>query len=325
MAGAADSSNLNILIQSADFAVKYGFLAIGLLLILLIAPAVYRFSQSRLLTWVSVSFGLAFVIAFGALDLSNKLWRERTFVSGTVLGITNGFQVQVRSDIRQAGQAYTKREVDPENGTVFNFPFILATRDAPGCLVVSIASTDPNWERIFAFNIAPVTDDDLRADTEVVIEAVPRAGEQMVLNVWREQGQKRVGPVLTLEPLDATASDCSRGGSGATVTGWLFRPAFAQGFDPAALERRLNSDDTFTRRDARIELAAQGPAAFDAIADFIASGTHRVQMGAVVALGGMPAEQRCAAPPALLDAVRGLAASDDEGMRDAVRAALAGC
>jgi hypothetical protein len=323
MAGAA-SADLNILIQTADFAVKYGFLAIGLLLIFVIAPAIYKFSQAKLISLVAVSFGLAFVIAFGTLDLASRLLRDRMLVSGTVLGITNGYQVQVRSDIRQAGQAYTKREVDPENGSIFNFPFILAARDVPGCLVVSIASTDPSSDRIFAFNIAPLRGDDLRADTEVVIEVVPGEGDTMALNVWREQGQKRVGAVETKAPLGPTERDCSRAAA-QTAFDWLAGPAFAQDGDPATLESRLNSDDTFTRRDARIELAAQGPAAFDRIAEFLASGNLRLQVGALVALGGMPPEARCAAPAGLMDAARSFAGSGDEAVREAAQGALAGC
>jgi hypothetical protein len=324
MTGGA-TTDLNILIQTADFAVKYGFLAIGLLLIFVIAPAIYKFSQAKLISLVAVSFGLAFVIAFGTLDLASRLLRDRMLVSGTVLGITNGYQVQVRSDIRQAGQAYTKREVDPENGSIFNFPFILAARDAPGCLVVSIASTDPSSETIFAFNIAPLGVDDLRADTEVVIEVVAGDANTMALNVWREQGQRRVGAVETKAPLGPTERDCSRAGANVAAFGWLAGPAFAQDGDPSTLESRLNSDDTFTRRDARIELAAQGPAAFDQIAQFLGSGNLRLQVGALVALGGMPPGERCAAPAGLADAVRSFAGAGDQALREAAAAALAGC
>lgn len=261
MNNAIASSDINILIQTADFAVKYGFLAIGLLLIFLIAPAIYKFSQAKLLSLVAVSFGLAFVIAFGTMDLASRILRDRTLLTGTVLGMTNGLQVQVRSDIRQAGQAYTKREVDPENGSVFNFPFILATQDTPGCLVVSIASTNPNSERIFAFNIAPLKPEDMRSDTQVVVQVVPGEGDTMGLNVWREQGQKRVGEVLALEPLPETALDCSKAG-GAVSAFWsgLVGAAFAQDGVPADLANRLMSDDAFTRRDARIELSSQGAA-----------------------------------------------------------------
>lgn len=191
--------------------------------------------------------------------------------------------------------------------------------------MVSIASTDPNSERIFAFNIAPLRVDDLRADTEVVIEVVAGEGDRMGLNVWREQGQKRVGEVLALEPLPATAQDCSRAGAARTVFDWIARPAFAQDGNAADLASLLNSDDTFTRRDARIELAGQGPAAFDAIAGYLASGTYRLQVGALVALGGMAPDQRCAAPPEVTETARALAAQGDDAMRAAAQTALAGC
>jgi hypothetical protein len=320
---AIGSQDINILIQTADFAVKYGFLAIGLLLIFLIAPAIYRFSQAKLLSLVAASFGLAFVIAFGTMDLASRILQDRTLLTGTVLGITNGFQVQVRSDIRQAGQAYTKREVDPENGSVFNFPFILATQDRPGCLVVSIASTNPNSERIFAFNIAPLKPEDMRADTQVVVQVVPGEGERMGLNVWREQGQKRVGDVLALEPLPETAQDCSRaGGAVSAVWSGLVGAAFAQDGVPSDLANRLMSDDAFTRRDARIELSAQGAAAFGTIGGLLASGTPRLQAGGLVALGGMSADQLCGAPEDLWAAVQALAGTGDAAVQEAAGQAL---
>ncbi len=323
MNNAIASSDINILIQTADFAVKYGFLAIGLLLIFLIAPAIYKFSQAKLLSLVAVSFGLAFVIAFGTMDLASRILRDRTLLTGTVLGMTNGLQVQVRSDIRQAGQAYTKREVDPENGSVFNFPFILATQDTPGCLVVSIASTNPNSERIFAFNIAPLKPEDMRSDTQVVVQVVPGEGDTMGLNVWREQGQKRVGEVLALEPLPETALDCSKAG-GAVSAFWsgLVGAAFAQDGVPADLANRLMSDDAFTRRDARIELSSQGAAAFGTIAALLASGTPRLQAGALVALGGMPADLLCGAPEDLWASVQALAGTGDAAVQEAARQAL---
>jgi hypothetical protein len=315
------SQDINILIQTADFAVKYGFLAIGLLLIFLIAPAIYRFSQAKLLSLVAVSFGLAFVIAFGTMDLASRILRDRTLLTGTVLGMTNGLQVQVRSDIRQAGQAYTKREVDPENGSVFNFPFILATQDTPGCLVVSIASTSS--EKIFAFNIAPLKPEDMRSDTQVVVQVVPGAGDTMGLNVWREQGQKRLGEVIALEPLPETAQDCSKAG-GAVSAFWsgLVGAAFAQDGVPADLANRLMSDDAFTRRDARIELSGQGAAAFPTIEGLLASGTPRLQAGGLVALGGMPTDEVCGAPDALWAAVEALSGTGDASVQEAAGQAL---
>lgn len=323
MNNAIASQDINVLIQTADFAVKYGFLAIGLLLIFLIAPAIFRFSQSKLLSFVAGSFGLAFVIAFGTLDLATRIMGDRTLLSGTVLGMTNGFQVQVRSDIRQAGQAYTKREVDPENGSLFNFPFLLATQDTPGCLVVSIASTNPESDRIFAFNIAPLTQEDLRADTQLVVEVMPGEGDRMGLNVWREQGQKVVGEVVALEPLPETARDCSKP---ATVVGafWsgLVGAAFAQDV-PADLTNRLMSDDAFTRRDARIDLSALGAEAFGTISGLLASGTPRLQAGGLVALGGMAPDQLCTAPADLWGAVEALAGTADTAVQEAAGQALA--
>jgi hypothetical protein len=189
--------------------------------------------------------------------------------------------------------------------------------------VVSIASTNPNSERIFAFNIAPLKPEDMRADTQVVVQVVPGEGEGMGLNVWREQGQKRVGEVLALEPLPETAQDCSRaGGAVSAVWSGLVGAAFAQDGVPADLANRLMSDDAFTRRDARIELSAQGAAAFGTIGALLASGTPRLQAGGLVALGGMSADQLCSVPEDLWAAVQALAVNGDAAVQEAAGQAL---
>jgi hypothetical protein len=104
------SADIGVLTETADFVVKYGFLAVGLVLIFLIAPVIYKLWGEKRLTFATVCFGLAFIISYGVLSFVSVIapsWiaSPRTIVSGTVLGITSGFQVQLRSDLRQAGQA----------------------------------------------------------------------------------------------------------------------------------------------------------------------------------------------------------------------------
>jgi hypothetical protein len=78
---------------------------------------------------------------FGVLDILQKTapWlisSQRAILAGKILGVKNGYAVQLLSDRRQSGQAYIKREFDPQTPNTYNFLFIILTADTPSCLVV---------------------------------------------------------------------------------------------------------------------------------------------------------------------------------------------
>src|SRR4051812_17013699 len=323
------SADIGVLTETADFVVKYGFLAVGLVLIFLIAPVIYKLWGEKRLTFATVCFGLAFIISYGVLSFVSVIapsWiaSPRTIVSGTVLGITSGFQVQLRSDLRQAGQAYTKREIDRDNASISNFPFLLATRDTPGCLAVSVSSTNPDSDEIYAFNITPLSREDLTPDMEIVAKVVSTSAGGVNLRIWRERGQKQVDAPKTLEPLNETTPDCgeSRTASVAPSLWSLVGSAFAQGMQTQDLYNSLQSDDVFTRRQARIDLSQKGGDAFQTISDLLGTDAYRLKLGGLVALAGMPDDQRKTAPAGIWDKVRPLLGSSDKTMRDAAVQAL---
>jgi hypothetical protein len=325
-------ADISLLTQTADFLIKYGFLAVGLCLIFVVAPMVYKVWKTKLITLGTVCFGIAFIIAFGALDLLQRYWpwlisSQRTMVTGVIRGIKNGSQVQIRSDSWRAGEAYTKREFDREKPGIYNFPFILVTADVPNCLAIGVSSTDQHSEDSSFFNLTRITSDDMANNLQIIAEVRPRQ-DTIGLDVWRERDEHRIGDPVTLPPLSDTETDCASHASRKSHTffQWpLITSAFAQtlvGRSIDDLAVRLQSDDVFTRRDARIELSRQGTRAFKKISQLLDRNDYRLQLGAVVALDGMPDEQRKQAPAELLAKVRLLLNHPDKTMRKTASHAL---
>src|SRR5947209_4155823 len=114
------TAEVELISKTADLLVKYGFLGVGLVLLFLAAPAIDKLFNSRQIALLVASFGLAFLVAFGALDIVQKYFpswisSKRVLISGAVLKVPQGYQVQIASDLRTAGAAYLKRENDPLN------------------------------------------------------------------------------------------------------------------------------------------------------------------------------------------------------------------
>src|SRR4051812_14899372 len=123
-------NDIQLLTQTADFIVKYGFLAVGLVLIIVIAPVIYKFSGAKLIALATLCFGLAFIVAYGVLGILTVVaprWvaAQRVMVIGIVRNVPNGKSIQIQSDLWQAGHAFIKRENDPQAANIFNFWFVL--------------------------------------------------------------------------------------------------------------------------------------------------------------------------------------------------------
>lgn len=321
-------SDITILTQAADFIVKYGFLATGLLLIFIISPAVYKIGKATRVALVSVCFGIAFVISYGVLDIVQKyapsvILSQRKLMVGEVLGVKDGYAIQIKSDIRRAGEAYTKREFDSQSPNVYNFPFILITSDPPSCLSVGVVSTNPNSDASFVFDIHDLTVNDMTANVELVAQVI-RHQDTIQLEIWRELNGHRLAQPAVLNALDENNLGC--GTQIGTAAHWrsIISTAKAQtvgNTDIVDLAARLRSDDVFTRREARVELSRQGDA-FAKIDQLLDKNEYRLQLGAVVALAAMPDSERKRAPEEVLAKVRLLLTYPDKTMRDTAARAL---
>lgn len=317
----------NVVTQTADIIVQYGFLGVGLVLTLLIAPAIHKWTKAPRIGLGALCFGLAFIIAYGVINIISVVaptWisAQRAMISGFVLGVPNGQQVQMRSNLWRAGHAYTKREFDPQRGNIFNFPFLLVTAHPPTCLAVALVSTDPNSDNSPVFNVTPISSDDMAPNMEILAE-LSGAPDKPALKVWRELNAKQMGKASVFQPLSSTDPGC------APVRGRLqvwsvFGRAFAQAsVSDSEIIQRLQSDDVFTRRDARIALSKKGEDGFELIGKLLArDDNYRLQLGAAVALSGMPDEQRKKAPSDLFKKLNALQSSKDKTMRETVAQAL---
>ena len=321
--------DIALLTQTADFVVKYGFLAVGMVLIFIIAPAIHKWGDARYhTTQGTVIFGLAFIIAYGVLSLVKAVapqWisAQRVMISGIVLGVPNGKLVQMESDLWRVGQAYTKREFDTRRANVFNFPFLLVTAYAPTCLAVALEGTDRNSDTSQLFNIAPVSEDDMAPNIELVIR-VDEDQNGLVMNVWREVAGKKSAVAASVQPLKELDRGCARTREGSNWDWLIIKQAFAQtALTDSEITDRLQSDDVFTRRDARISLAQRGENSFELIDKLLArDDNYRLQLGAIVALAGLSEDQKKKIPLGVLEKVRPLRGSSDKTMRDTAVLAL---
>jgi hypothetical protein len=311
----------DVALITADLIVKYGFLGVGLALTIIIAPLIFAIWKSRMLTTVTVTFGLAFIVTWGVLNVVQQYFpyliaSKRVLLNGAVYKVPNGYQVQISSDVRMAGAAYLKRENDTDDRELNSFLFLLLSSQQPSCLALAINSNDPTAEAgSSAFKITPISDVDLKNESFIVAEA-HRLNKKFQLTLWREVSGKQMGDTLVLNPLDDSTPGCAAGHS-ARLYEWLIPSAFGQSrLEARELSARLRSDDLFTRRDARIDLSKEVPDNLQMTEEFLNSSDYRLQLGALVALSILPPADRKNLPPDVLAKVKTLMGDSDSTIRE---------
>ena len=197
----------------AELVIKFGFLGVGLVLTLVVAPLTYKIWQARGITLGVACFGIAFLVTFGALDVVSRYapaWiaSNRTIIVGVVRGVQDGYQVQMQSNLSDARRAYIKREFDRDHRDILNFPFIFLSKAIPTCFAIAISSTDPHAEGdTSVFHFAPLSSEDTVINREIIAEVI-RHENTLALKVWRERDAHRIGESQTLEPLAPTDEGC---------------------------------------------------------------------------------------------------------------------
>jgi hypothetical protein len=320
--GQTQVTDIQLIDRAADLIVKYGFLGVGLVLMIVITPLIYGIWKSKTLAAVTFSFGLAFLVCFGVLDIvqRNFPWlisSKRVLLNGIILKVPNGYQIQVASDLRRPGSAYIKHENDADDRNFNSFPFLLLSSQLPNCLSLAINNNDPQTETgTSAFKITPISADDLKNEAAIVAMAQSRPDKKFELRVWREVGDQQIGDALTLTPLDDKTPGCAIG-QDAHSFNWFMPSAFAQSAQQVEdYSARLKSDDLFTRRDARIELSKQGQSSVEMTRQFLNSNNYRLQLGALVALSLMSEGDRKNLPPDVLAKVREFTTHSDATIRE---------
>jgi hypothetical protein len=315
--------DVTLVTTTADLAVKYGFLGVGLILMIVITPLINTIWKSRTFTAVTFSFGLAFFVVWGVLNIAQQFFpnwisSKRVLLNGAVLKVPTGYQIQVRSDLRLAGSAYIKHQFDTDDQQLNSYLFLLAARNqSPNCLSLAIVNNDPQSESgTSAFTVAPLSEDDLKSNTSIIAQT-HQTGKAFQIEWWREIDDKKTGTVQVLKPLGDNDSGCGVVQS-AGLLDWLVPSAFAQSTRlPQDFKTRLRSDDVFTRRDARIELSKEGANNIETMRQFLNSDDYRLQLGALVALSLLPESDRKNLPPDVVAKVHEFATNKDATIRDA--------
>ena len=216
--------DIELLTQTADFVLKYGFLAVGPL-----SSSSSSRRQSTSLPAPNVSaqgtavFGVAFVICVRsdqphqggrpAVDIGSARDDQRRGsgrAERTVRANEIGF-VAHRSGLHQARVRYPAAKH-------LQFPvFLFVTADAPGCLAVALESNGPNKsDTSQLFNVVPVSADDMAPNIEIVIE-VGKDQDKSILNVWRGGCRQEIRRVTRFQPLKDLDPGCASA-SGTRIT-----------------------------------------------------------------------------------------------------------
>ncbi len=326
MSGSDPFSKLDFMNQTATFIVHFGFLAVGISLIVVFAPLIWHLTKAQYPTHVALWAGLMFLIAYGAMQVADQFGPKRVLLGGAILKVPNGYAADVSTNVRSAGKAYIKRENDVESTKLSSFFYISISRGAPTCMAVSISSSGENSEDMHAFRLLPLTSQDLDPRVQVML-SVHKTGADMELWVTRERDSVQQGSRVKLSPLGDGERDCEalpEVVEEVTVLGTMFGQAFAQEVDVKSWADLLQSDDVFLRRNARIDLSLQGEAALATIGELVQADNYREQLGGVVALSIMPEAERCKARenPGLIAAIAGLAKSEDPTLSESATRAL---
>jgi hypothetical protein len=196
------NTEISLIQGVADVIIKYGFLGLGLVLILIVPPIVW--AKSRSIGYASLSAGLAFLITYGVLSIVEQYFPEliiskKPVLFGVVREVPNGLKVQVHNNEWRVGQAYLKRENHPDNISLFNEYFLLSPVLDPRCLAIIIDSADPNKGQEFIYNIDGLENSDVASMKELILHAHSSQGSIKQLNGWREQNGHQVPPALKVE------------------------------------------------------------------------------------------------------------------------------
>jgi len=322
--------------SASDTIVRFGLPGVALVLLLVVALPVKVFLGAspdwNRLALAAALPGLLFLIADGAILLAT-LVRPGLFSSGPSIlagqlsNVPSGFQAQIASDLNDAATAYAKTIYDPDHAETKDYQFLFLTRNVPACLNVAISNASKMSEDgdLF-FRVKPIGADDMGGASSLRLTLASDAGSPK-LTLERYRDDLRVGEATAFDPLQ-TGTEPLCEAKPATTEWFGIQTAFADVQLPLTdeqIEARLRSDDAFIRRDARIALANKGLAALALLRKLIFDDAdYRLQIGAVVAIAGMPLADRQKLPADILQKLRMLETSSDRAMSQNARAALNG-
>jgi hypothetical protein len=326
------------LTQTTEYVLRYGFLGVGLLLLIGIAPILWKATHMKWAAMASAFIGILLISLFAATDFIQRIFpdwlpAQIVLVGGELQKRNIEFVTLIRSDLDHERHAYIRREFDPfdQNLRKIRFFFLTRKENLPKCLVLELqplATMRPEQgfdilgDEPIVFNV-PLETAKLRQNSHMlVIRLEPIGG---ALSADFQYGQNRGGSAGPLTQLGAQERDCTRARSEAQTTrqGWLgIRAAHAQPSFVTTTEDRLLSADPLIRRDARIDLSRQGPAAFEQLGSLLGSDQYRLQLGAAAAIAAMPRAERDLLTPELRRQLEVLTRDPDTTLSTTARRAL---
>jgi len=326
------------LTKMAEFVTRFGFLGIGLLFALLLAPFFLKVMNSKPLAILCAMLGIVFGVIFAAIDVIRTaapgLLPARTvMVSGSLRQVDSNLAALVRSDLEEETVAYARREYDRNVRDKVNVPFFFLTRDRelPSCLLIELRPLVEGGREVNIGTLAnepllmnvPLEKEDLLRGLRQVV-TVELGGGRITGTLQRRLDGADVTPATPLRQLGDNERAC--GAQLRKTSGFrLVSTAWAQGAPRRSTQEtiaRLQSSDPNVRRDARIDLSTQGTAAFDTIKGLLGTSDYRLQIGAAAAVAAMPDEVRRQTPPAVRQQLQALLRHSDQTMRDTAKLAL---
>jgi hypothetical protein len=337
----------------ADVIIKYGFLAVGLVLIVIVPPITIMWAKSRSIAYASFWAGLAFLTTYGLLSIVEQyfpwlLISKNPVLFGMVREVPNGFKVQVRENERGV-KVYLNRQYHPDNVSLFNEFFVLSPVYHPKCLAIIIDSTDPNKEQVFSYNIDGLELSDVISMKELILHATRSSDGSILLTGRREKNGLHVPPPLKVEQRTGEEKLCNDDNQDQAANqvsdlfGYIFGVAYAADHGPTPappgthppapspkpltlenIRPRLQNDDAFVRRDARSDLARLGAGAGPVVSQLLSSGNYRLELGGLAAIAEMPKEQRAGLSDEVKRQVESHTNSSDPTMRETALRALSG-
>ena len=319
--------------KTVAIAAQSGFLGIGAILIIIVAPIAMYVIRSTNLALATAICGAIFLSIFGLINIVSTVWPDiiinrPNILFGKITNVAKNFRVNIVSNVKSMGNAYTKTIYNSDIENQKDSLFLYVTPSEPNCLTVAITRTDSVAEDgNLAFHVSPISKKDMDGTTELTATVITsKSDKKPYLEVVRESRGKLLGEAVKYYAIDDSDPGCKLRATTSMLYN-IFWSAMAQNSSNnlEIWKQKLTSDDVFTRRNSRIELSTLGSAgAGDLEALIQEDDNYRIQLGAAVAISVMPVEQRKLLPDSIKSKLVELKSARDPTMSATAARALAG-
>ena len=229
--------NIQILQVTATFLNTFGYVGVSLLLI-----GLAYFLQRRgavVPYYLTGSFGLAFLIIFGALDLITRVSPDliisrAPLLIGRVNGATQTEQINLAADdTMREEHPYLRRENDATNKTLANHLFIFAKTKGMNCILLNVSHVGADdMDGVFFGMPISSAPQPSKSDDELLVRLARTPDHHTTAKYAWYRGDTQMTEQADAEVLAPLSNECksvSKSNSAQTgVLQWLLPYAFAQ-------------------------------------------------------------------------------------------------